>query len=72
MPTSPARTERRRRSADSAVFEDYPTASIGDIALAPSNPDIAIQTVENLAVIATHGRGAWVIDLLPVRAAARK
>ena len=33
--------------------------------------DIAIQTREDLIVIGTHGRGAWVLDLLPVRAAAR-
>jgi len=29
--------------------------------------DIAIQTQEHVAVIATHGRGAYAIDLLPVR-----
>jgi photosystem II stability/assembly factor-like uncharacterized protein len=34
--------------------------------------DLAIQTQENVAVIGTHGRGCWVIDLLPVREAARK
>jgi len=34
--------------------------------------DLAIQTAENVAVIGTHGRSAFVIDLLPVRAAARK
>ncbi|KPK75681.1 MAG: hypothetical protein AMJ79_10320, partial [Phycisphaerae bacterium SM23_30] len=33
--------------------------------------DLAIQTVEHVAVIATHGRGAWVIDLIPVREAAK-
>jgi len=34
--------------------------------------DLAIQTAENLVVIGTHGRSAWVIDIDPVRAAARK
>jgi photosystem II stability/assembly factor-like uncharacterized protein len=34
--------------------------------------DLAIQTQENVAVIGTHGRSCWVIDLLPVREAARK
>ena len=34
--------------------------------------DLAIQTAENVAVIGTHGRSAFVIDLLPVRAAAKK
>jgi hypothetical protein len=34
--------------------------------------DLAIQTGENVAVIGTHGRSAFVIDLLPVRAAAKK
>lgn len=29
--------------------------------------DIVIQTAEDVAVIATHGRGAWVLDILPVR-----
>jgi len=33
--------------------------------------DLAISTTEQVAVIATHGRGAWVIDLIPVRAAAK-
>jgi len=32
--------------------------------------DIAIQTAENVAVIATHGRGAYLMDLLKVRAIA--
>ena len=31
--------------------------------------DLVIQTTENVAVIATHGRGAWVLDILPVRKA---
>ena len=30
--------------------------------------DLAIHHLEHVAVIATHGRGAWAIDLLPVRA----
>ncbi len=34
--------------------------------------DLAIQTGEDVAVIGTHGRSAFVIDLLPVRAAAKK
>jgi photosystem II stability/assembly factor-like uncharacterized protein len=34
--------------------------------------DLAIQTAENVAVIGTHGRSAFVVDLLPVRAAAKK
>jgi len=34
--------------------------------------DIAIQTAEDLIVIATHGRGSWVLDARPVRAAAGK
>ncbi len=34
--------------------------------------DLAIQTAEDVAVIGTHGRSAFVIDLLPVRAAANK
>lgn len=34
--------------------------------------DLAIQTQENFAVIGTHGRGCWMVDLLPVRAAAKK
>jgi hypothetical protein len=34
--------------------------------------DLAIQTAEDVAVIGTHGRSAFVIDLLPVRAAAKK
>ena len=33
--------------------------------------DIDIHLTENVLVIATHGRGAWAIDLLPVRQAAR-
>ena len=32
--------------------------------------DFVIQTAEHVAVIATHGRGAWVLDILPVREAA--
>jgi len=34
--------------------------------------DLAIQTAENVAVIGTHGRSAFVVDLLPIRAAAKK
>ena len=34
--------------------------------------DLAIHTTENLAVIATHGRGSWVLDLIPFRRAARR
>ncbi len=34
--------------------------------------DLAIQTGEHVAVIGTHGRSAFVIDLLPVRAVAKK
>ncbi len=34
--------------------------------------DLAIETQEDLAVIGTHGRGCWVIDLGPVRKAARR
>lgn len=34
--------------------------------------DLALQTQENLVVIGTHGRGAWVVDILPVRQAAKK
>ena len=34
--------------------------------------DLAIETQENVAVIGTHGRGCFVADLLPVRAAAKK
>jgi photosystem II stability/assembly factor-like uncharacterized protein len=34
--------------------------------------DLAIQTGEDVAVIGTHGRSAFVIDLMPVRAAAKK
>ena len=33
--------------------------------------DIAFNEVEQVAVIATHGRGAYLIDLIPVRKAAR-
>jgi len=33
--------------------------------------DFVIHTHEHVGVIATHGRGAWVIDLLPVRGAAK-
>jgi len=33
--------------------------------------DIVIQQPENVLAIATHGRSSWVIDLLPVRAAAK-
>jgi photosystem II stability/assembly factor-like uncharacterized protein len=34
--------------------------------------DLAIQTAENVVVIGTHGRSAFVADLLPIRAAAKK
>ncbi len=34
--------------------------------------EIVIQTAENVLAIATHGRSAWVIDILPVREAAKK
>ncbi len=34
--------------------------------------DFAIQPAENVAVIGTHGRSAFIVDLLPVRAAAKK
>ena len=34
--------------------------------------DLALQTAENLVVIGTHGRGCWVIDIEPVRQAARR
>jgi photosystem II stability/assembly factor-like uncharacterized protein len=34
--------------------------------------DLAIQTAEDVAVIGTHGRSAFVADLRPVRAAAKK
>jgi photosystem II stability/assembly factor-like uncharacterized protein len=34
--------------------------------------DLAIQTGEDVAVIGTHGRSAFVVDLLQVRAAAKK
>jgi photosystem II stability/assembly factor-like uncharacterized protein len=34
--------------------------------------DIVVQVPENLLVIGTHGRGAWVLDLLPVRSIAKK
>ena len=34
--------------------------------------DIVVQVPENLLVIGTHGRGAWVLDLLLVRALAKK
>jgi hypothetical protein len=33
--------------------------------------DIVIQTAEDLIVIATHGRGSYVLDVRPVRAAAK-
>jgi hypothetical protein len=33
--------------------------------------DFVVHTNEYVGVIATHGRGAWVIDLLPVREAAK-
>jgi photosystem II stability/assembly factor-like uncharacterized protein len=33
--------------------------------------DFVVHTNEHVGVIATHGRGAWVIDLLPVRDAAK-
>ena len=33
--------------------------------------DIVIQTAENVVAIATHGRSAWIIDILPVREAAK-
>jgi photosystem II stability/assembly factor-like uncharacterized protein len=33
--------------------------------------DFVVHTSEHVGVIATHGRGAWVIDLLPVRKAAK-
>ena len=33
--------------------------------------EIVIQTAENVLAIATHGRSAWVIDILPVREAAK-
>ena len=33
--------------------------------------DIAFNNKEHVAVIATHGRSAWLIDLLPIRAAAQ-
>ena len=33
--------------------------------------EIVLQTVENVLAIATHGRSAWVIDILPVREAAK-
>jgi photosystem II stability/assembly factor-like uncharacterized protein len=33
--------------------------------------DIVVQRPENVLAIATHGRSSWVIDLLPVRAAAK-
>jgi hypothetical protein len=34
--------------------------------------DLAIQSAENVIVIGTHGRSAFVADLLPIRAAAKK
>ena len=34
--------------------------------------EIAVQKPESLLVIATHGRSSWVVDLRPVRAAAKK
>jgi photosystem II stability/assembly factor-like uncharacterized protein len=34
--------------------------------------DLAIQTAEDVAVIGTHGRSAFVVDLRPVRAAAKR
>ena len=34
--------------------------------------DLAIQTAEDVAVIGTHGRSAFVVDLRPVRAAAKQ
>ena len=34
--------------------------------------DIVVQVPESFLVIGTHGRGAWVLDLLPVRAIAGK
>ena len=34
--------------------------------------DLALQNEENVVVIGTHGRSAWVADILPVRAAAKK
>ncbi len=33
--------------------------------------EIVIQTAENVLAIATHGRSSWVIDILPVREAAK-
>ena len=33
--------------------------------------DIVVQTAENVLAIATHGRSSWVIDILPVREAAK-
>ena len=34
--------------------------------------DLALQNAENVVVIGTHGRSAWLADILPVRAAAKK
>ncbi len=33
--------------------------------------EIVVQTAENVLAIATHGRSAWVIDIIPVREAAK-
>ena len=33
--------------------------------------EIVVQTAENVLAIATHGRSSWVIDILPVREAAK-